>query len=274
MRAIAAADPSAFCEWLEVEVDGDRPELLSADFPAETLHADLVARVGQDRLLHVEFIRKPERDMAIRMVGYRAHLMKRHPGASIGQVAIILGEGWLQSCDDPANGFALGLRNVYLRERDADPLLARPVLAPVAVLAKGDVDARGAYLATAYKLAEPMPEGLRSMLRQAALDLATITLDRSTIDRIRKESGMTVESIADFYSETEVGQELGRRGIEQGIEQGIERTLAALLRSRFGNHGQVRAIAGQLARLPDQALAIDMIVRAQSLEDLLKELSH
>jgi hypothetical protein len=130
----------------------------------------------------------------------------------------------LQSCDDPANGFALGLRNVYLRERDADPLLARPVLAPVAVLAKGDVD-------------------------------------RSTIDRIRKESGMTVESIAAFFSETEVGQEIGRRG--------AERTLVALLRSRFGDHPRLPAIAGRLARLTDQADAIEAITRAQSPDELL-----
>ena len=30
---------------------------------------------------------------------------------------------------------------------------------------------------------------------------------------------MSVESIADFYSETEVGRELLNRGIEQGLER-------------------------------------------------------
>ena len=72
---------------------------------------------------------------------------------------------------------------------------------------------------------------------------------------------MTVESIADFYSETEVGQEIRRRG--------QERTLAALLHSRFGDHAQIPAIATRLAHLPDQAEAIDAITRAQSPDELL-----
>jgi NADPH-dependent ferric siderophore reductase len=76
---------------------------------------------------------------------------------------------------------------------------------------------------------------------------------------------MTVESIADFYSGTEVGREIGRRGREQGIEQ----TLLALLRSRFGDQPGIPAIASRLAHLPDQATAIDAIAQAQSADDLL-----
>lgn len=56
-------------------------------------------------------------------------------------------------------------------------------------------------------------------------------------------------SVADFYSETEVGRELVNRGIEQGIEREIDRSrqmLATLLRDRFGDQPEIAPIVERL----------------------------
>lgn len=273
MRRLAENDLGAFCDWLEVGLT-DPPRLLSGSFAAATLHADLLAQVSPMSLLHAEYIRSPESDMAVRMLGYRAQIMRVHPNMRVSQYAIVLGEGRIRSCDDPGNGFALGLNTIYLRECEPAMFLANPGLAPLAVLAKGSQETRAQSLASAVDLIQSQPGPQQSQLLEAAAVLATIRLDGITIDEIRRESGMTVESIADFYSETEVGQELVNRGLEQGREQGLERSskmLAALLRDRFGDQPEIPQVTEQLAHWPDPAAAVHAVIRAETLAELLNQ---
>jgi hypothetical protein len=275
MRGLVTRDLAAFAEWLKVPLEDDI-EIISESFAAETLHTDLLARVSRDRLLHVEYVRAPVRDTAARMAGYRAQIMRRHPDKSIAQYAIVLGEGWLRSCDDPINGFSLGLKSVYVRECDPAVLLSNSYRAPLAVLAKGDQDSRAKALSAALAMADKEPD--RQMLIDAALTLATITLDRSTLDRVREETGMTIETVADFYSETEVGRELlgrGREagrdeGREEGREEGHEDVLTALLKNRFGEQARTGEVAQRLAHFMDLATAVDVITKADSLDELLR----
>ena len=79
-----------------------------------------------------------------------------------------------------------------------------------------------------------------------------------------------MESIADFYSETEVGRELLNRGLEQGLERST-RLLTALLRDRFGDQPEIAEITERLVHWPDPADAVHAITRAQSLAALLAE---
>ena len=87
---------------------------------------------------------------------------------------------------------------------------------------------------------------------------------------------MTIESVAQFYLETEVGQEIQKQGIERGIEQGIEQgtisTLTALLRARFGEHAQIPTIAQYLVQGLDENVRIRMVTEAGSLDDLAARL--
>lgn len=79
---------------------------------------------------------------------------------------------------------------------------------------------------------------------------------------------MSVESIADFYSETEVGRELLNRGIEQGLERSSQ-LLTALLLDRFGEQPEIAAVTERLVHWPDPAAAVHAITRAESLAELL-----
>jgi len=270
MRRVAEGDLTAFCEWLEVDLDGPA-QILSGSFPAATLHADLLVRVSPRRLMHVEYMRTPPADLAVRMIGYRASIMRSHPGMQVSQHAIVLGEGRVRSADDPDNGFTLGLRTIYLRQCDPAPLLSVPGLAPLAVLAEGDRETRARSLVAAVSVIQARTESGpgQAQLLEAAAVLATIRLDGLTIDQIRRESGLSVESIADFYSETEVGRELVNRGIEQGIERSSQ-MLATLLLDRFGDQPEIPQIVGRLVRWPDPAAVVHAITRAQTLQELLR----
>jgi hypothetical protein len=271
MRRVAEGDLAAFCEWLHVDLVGPA-RILSGSFPAATLHADLLVQVSPGRLMHVEYMRTPPADLAVRMIGYRASIMRAHPGLQVSQHAIVLGEGRVRSADDPENGFTLGLQTIYLRECDPEPLLSVPGLAPLAVLARGDRPTRARLLVSAVNVIQAQTESgpQQAQLLEAAAVLATIRLDGLTIDQIRRESGLSVESIADFYSETEVGRELVNRGIEQGIERSGQ-MLATLLRDRFGERPEIAEIVNRLARWPDPASAVHAVTRAGSLLELLAQ---
>jgi hypothetical protein len=269
MRKLVADDLPAFAELLNVPIDDDQFEIISESFAAETLYTDLLARVGANRLLHVEYVRSPTRDVPARITGYRAQIMRRHPGKSITQFAIVLGEGRLQSCDDPPNGFKLGLKTLYVRDCDPQFLLANPHRAPLAVLAQGSTDKRIENLRTVMKMTRKEPDG--AFLAEAALTLATITLDRSTIARVMEELGMTVEDIAEFYSETTFGRAIHDHGREQGREEASVLALGALLRDRFGEHAQIQVLAERLAKSPDLDAVIHTINQAHSIDDLLDQ---
>jgi AcrR family transcriptional regulator len=134
----------------------------------------------------------------------------------------------------------------------------------LAVLAHGDDAARGRSLQRAIQGLNGLPEARRARLANAMAVLATKVLSTSTIDRITKESGMTIESVAQFYEQTEVGQEIRRHGLEQGTA----RTLTAMLRGRFGEHDHISTIAQNLARYSDDDRSIRLITEATTLDDL------
>jgi hypothetical protein len=261
MRTLIEDDLGAFCEWLgephEAEAD-----LMSSSFTAETMHADLVARVAPGRIVHAEYILQPNRAMTVRMVAYLARLLREYPDHSITQYAIVLDKGNLPSVDDPRTGFTLGLRTVYLRKSKPAPLLVHPSLGGLAVLAEGDEVGRGHFLKEAIQGVNQLPTIRQERLINAMVILASITLKASTIDLIAKETGMTIETVAQFYLGTEVGQEI--------LKQGTAKTLAALLRSRFGDDPRIPSIAGCLV-LAGEA-SYPLISEVSSLEDLYARL--
>jgi hypothetical protein len=206
------------------------------------------------------------------MLGYRAVIMAAHPGQSVIQYALVLKDGVTPNCDDTAVGFALGYRTVYLRDAAPESLLQHATLSVFAAIAAGDNETRAAGLARALALIETLPPTRTVALREAATVLATIRLDPHTIDQIGKESGMTVETIADFYSETAAGRELINRGVGQGLEQGIQQglveTLGAFIRDRFGDLPGVPEVARRLAHSGDLPAAVHAINHAATFEDL------
>ena len=263
MRQIVESDLAAFLEWLGIPVEGT-PTILPDTFTAETRYVDLIAEVGPDRLLHVEYVHTPKTDLAIRMLGYRAVIMAAHEGKSLTQYAIIMKDGRVPSCDDPENGFSLGFHPIYLRDHPPEPLRKGIALAALSSLAQGDTATRAEGLADAYARIQTLPETEIAALLEAADVLATIRLDPNTIEQIRKELGMSVKAVADFYSQTEAGRELMHRAEANGQAQMLE----ALLRDRFGDQPGIATTAGHLAETGDLAAAAHLVTHAQTFDDL------
>ncbi|WP_285598880.1 hypothetical protein [Kineosporia sp. NBRC 101731] len=267
IRPVVEGDFEAFATLLGIPVH-QPPVFLPGSFEDQSWQTDLLVRTGPEQLLHMEYMRSPEADMAARMTSYRGQIMLKHPGMRLTQVAIVLGNGRLQSRDDPGTGFCLGLRTIYLRELDPALLLSRPGLAPLAVLSRGTQEERGQHLAATLDLIGRQPAHRRSVLAWAAMTLAPITLDRSTIERIRKENTMTVNDVADFYSEIDFGIELQQRGRQEGRQEGSAKVLLALLHSRFGDQAGLPELADRLARTGDDAAAVEAINAATKPEDI------
>jgi hypothetical protein len=288
MRQIVEGDLPGVCRWLGVRREG-APQVLSSNFPAVTLSADLVARVGPRRLLHVEYVGRPAADLRDRMALYWALLRREHPGHRVLQFVIVMGRGTVRDAPEVGVSFP-DLQVIYLRDVDPERFLRTPGagLAPLAVLARGADHERVRTLGAAVRVIR-RDGGVRSgELFQLATGLARIALDRPTIEAIAKEAGMTLRELADqlaeFYKDSYVGEivkersrELGleegrEQGLEEGREQGREQgragVLIAVLRSRFGDHPDNDEVAHRLAGW-DPALAVTAITSAAAPSDLL-----
>jgi hypothetical protein len=248
MRHLVEADIEKFCQLVGVTVEG-APAPAAGSFPAQTLTTDLLAWVGPTHLLHAEYIRRPEPDTALKILAYRAAIMRRFPDARLTQLAIVLGQGFLQSADDPHGDFRLGLRTLYLRDMDPAPFLADAGFAPLAVLARGSDAQRRDWLAGALALALRQPPERRSELIEATMILAPITLDRSTIEQVWKEMDVdiTISEVVDFYRDGTYGQELLKEGRQEGRQEARLSMVSALLRAKFGDRPEVPKLAIRLA---------------------------
>jgi hypothetical protein len=276
-RRLVEADVAGFCAVLGVPIDPAVPgagSRLPSTFPGTTRTPDLLVRLRPGQLLHVEYQTTAGRGLALRMLGYRAAIMDAHAGEALTQKVVVLGDGTLDSIDH--EGFRLGCGVVHLRDLPPADLLTRSSLAPLAVLARGTQHQRAQALGAAVRLIRDSAGPRARELLEVATTLATIRLSPSTIGRIRQEAGMTVESIADFYEETDFGQEIRQRGRQagrqegrqEGREEGREEGLAVMLRERFGDHPDVPRLTAALAARPDLAAVYRQILAAATIEEL------
>jgi hypothetical protein len=101
--------------------------------------------------------------------------------------------------------------------------------------------------------------------------LARIRLNRSTIDRIRRENAMNsrdYKPLLDYFRNDDWAVEAREQGLEQGREQGRERLLRTFVAARFGDSPQARAAAERL-RGWDEEAAARAITTASDLTSLL-----
>jgi hypothetical protein len=71
---------------------------------------------------------------------------------------------------------------------------------------------------------------------------------------------MTIETVAEFYLGTEVGQEIHKRGIAKSV--------AASLRVRFGDHPDIPSTAAGLTLVKELDTCYCLISEASSMDDL------
>jgi hypothetical protein len=267
MRRWAERNLPPVAGWLDPTVAGLAPSAFVqrvATFAVPNVFADLLTTAGKNRLMHIEYETSPRKSLVPRMFNYRARIMTLYPKTRLTQHVIVLGNGRVRGHDDVSNGFILDLRIVYLRDRDAAEFLQNPVMAPLAVLTRGRRERRERSFAAALRLIRDGGHPGAGELLQTAETLALIRLDRFTIDRIRKENGMSIQPLVDHYRDTEVGQHLRRLGREE------EKTamLLAMVQSRFGRQPDASAIAQRLTGWTERE-AVDAILAASSIESLL-----
>jgi len=268
LRRLVEGDLPGTCELLGVPVDAP-PRVLNGTLPTATLSADLLLQVGPDRLVHVEYMRTATRDLVARMLIYRGLIMRRYPRARLTQHVIVLGDGTVRGHRDREHsGFELDLDLLYLRDLDPAVLLARPSLAPLAVLGRGDVPARAGAFAAALRLIRAQGGDRADELLEFAAVLGTIRLDRPTMERIAKEVPMTAESIAEFWRDGEIGQILIQQGRQEGRQEGRAELLMTLLRASFGDQPDLPEIAQRLAGWPSTEAAVRAITAATRPQDI------
>lgn len=275
MRRWAERNLPTVAGWLDPTVAGLAPTAYvqrPATFTVPNVVADLLITAGKNRLMHVEYETAPRKGLVTRMFNYRARIMTLYPQMRLTQHVLVLGNGRVRGHDDVRNGFTLDLRVIHLREQDPAYFLVDPVLAPLAVLARGSRKRREQSFGAALRLIRDSGHPQLGELFQIAETLALIRLDSSTIDRIRKENGMSIQPLVDHYRNTEVGHHLQRLGREEGLEKGRqeekEKMLLALLHSRFGDNPGAEKVVQRLATWTESA-AIDAILSAPDLEPLL-----
>ena len=280
LRLLAASDLAALCRWLGIDAD-EQSIRVSEALPATTQYVDLLAETGTDHLAHVEFVHGDGRDLGVRMVGYRARIMRQHTGRSLRQHVLVLGRANVPRVVRDGDEFALRLHVTYVRDHDPVELLTTPSLAPLAPLGRA-VDATqrrwvlGEALSVIKRDAEP---ARRQELAAVAATLASVYLAADSIDAAWKEAAMPLDII-----NTPLGQKLAAEGRAKGHAQGLaeghaegrRELLGALLRSRFGHDERIAGVVDRLLELPDRAVVAAMLDAhtVEELDERVAQLPH
>jgi len=268
LKAMFEFDLRGACRLLGVPVEGE-PVALAVEFTLTTKVVDLLVKVGPNRLMHVEYARRASDELVPRMLLYRGLIMQQFPKHHLSQHIVVLGEGTVTGFDNyEQNDFAVNLDVLYLRDADPDQFMDDVNFAPLALLRRIDPAEKVKVAARVIEMIRERGGKRLAQLLEFIAVLAVIASDRAVVEKIIEETEMTVESIAEFYRDTSVGQQLCQEGKEKGREEEREALLAALITERFGPSPQAAALAHRLARLPDGAHAVHLITTATSLGDL------
>jgi hypothetical protein len=284
MRRWGESNLAEVASWLQPGV-AHRPEKdfvrLSTAFAVPVIHADLLAGVGDDLLLHVEYESRSSGEIVRRMYDYRGRIMREHPGKRLEQYVIVLARGKVTGYADlELHGFALDLHVICLREHRPAEFLTRPLLAPFAALAHGTTEERAKALGAAMRLLSHSSHPRAPELLRITEALARLRLSRTIIHQVTKENSVEIESFIDVLRREEAAQieedawdagtvEGERQGLRRGRQEGRGRILLALLRARFGDSPDVREAAELLATWDDEEAAVRAITAAAEPRALL-----
>jgi hypothetical protein len=267
LRLLATDDLVAVCRWLGIVADPGTVRLSEA-LPSATQYADLLVGAGPGQLAQVEFVRRPARDLAARMLEYQARIMRLEPTAGLRQHVVVLAEGVVVNELADGDRFFARFEVTYLREESPTWLLSQVGLAPLASLGRvARASDRPQILREALEVIRrgATPERARHLVDVAAV-LAAIHLDAATIEAVGREAAMPIS-----LEGTEAGKVIAQRGRAKGLAEGRSdgesAVLAELLTARFGADERIPGIAGRLAGLDEKA-AVDAVLAADSLDEL------
>ena len=255
-------------------------EWLNSDLPrTQSRQVDLLGRMSDEHLLHIELQSTNLRSMPFRMAEYALVITRRH-GQYPVQLLIYVGNPPLRMTPEfRKEGMVCWYRQVDIRSLDAAALLASHRIEDniLAVLAGPEDSTEGirSVLRRIAKLSQPSREdalqhllvtcGIRGLAEVCKKELRTmpITLDlshdplfASYIERGRRKG------------ERQGRAEGERKGLQKGRQEGIKQVVQLLLEKRFGR--LPAPIAKRLAQFSDaeaRELAL-AIIDAKSLKEL------
>ncbi|MBK6872088.1 MAG: Rpn family recombination-promoting nuclease/putative transposase [Kineosporiaceae bacterium] len=279
LRTLAGDEILAVCGWLGIQADPGTVRLSEA-LPSATQYADLLVGTGPGRLAQVEFIRRPARNLPIRMLEYRARIMRLEPTARLYQHVVVLAGGDVENELTDGDRFFTRFDVTYVRRQDPDELLSQVALAPLASLgAVQRTRDRRVILRRALQVIHDgaAPEQARRLVDVAAV-LAAIHLDAATIEEVGREAAMPIS-----LEGTDAGRVIAQRGRTEGRDEGrvegrVEgrlegraegesAVLAELLTARFGADDRIPHLARRLAAAGEKA-AVSAVLAAATLDAL------
>lgn len=221
MRALAGG--AVVAEWLEVEL----PEYRSR-------RVDILCRLKDGRLLHIELQSRNDRYMAVRMAEYALAVYRRY-GEFPRQIVLYVGKAPMRmrtALRGPRMAF--GYEAIDARELDGDTLLESADVGDnvIAVLARLQ-NREAAVGRIVRRIAEATEAERETAVRQLLLLAGLRGLETNVEEEIRK-----VPILYDIMDNKVLGREY-RKGVEAGIQTGIQTGKSELLRSlaltRFGH---------------------------------------
>jgi predicted transposase YdaD len=289
MRELIEADLSAACRFLGIPITtaSEVPTVLPGSIPhaGRTGHADLLMRVGPDRLSHLEYQLKASSHLVLRMRKYCGEIMQKYPGDELAQHILILKNGQIaEPAEEWLQLFWKAVTVLYLRDVDPAVFLKEVSLAPLASLGRGGAAERAEAFRSALLLIGEQEDKTRvKSLLEHAVVLAKINLKPGVVERIVKEVFVS-QAIEDMAGEVfrragwgeslrqeglREGRQEGRQeGREDGLRSGRAQSLELVLRERFGDPPGILAVVQRLAGWSDPAAAMHAAFIATDLEAL------
>lgn len=247
-KSLAEQYPASFARWL-LGVDLPEIQVLKTELSLEPIRADALMLQTPNQLLHLEFQTTPESNppLPLRMLDYWVRLHRQYRCAIV-QIVLFL---------KPTDSEAAQIdqfqsettqhryRVIRLWEQDPAPLLADPMLLPLAVLANTNSPPQ-LLEQVAKEIARVESTDQQQALSSYAQLLAGLKFGKTMIQQAFRSSVMR---------ESVIYQEIYQEGRQEGRQEGEAALVLRLLNRRFG------AIA-------PEALAQIQTLTIEELEDL------
>jgi len=259
---------------------GPVAQWLNVDLPrTQNRQVDLLGRMDDGRLLHIELQSTNQRSMPFRMAEYALAINRRY-GQYPVQLLIYVGNPKLRMRPEfRTEGMVCRYRQVDIRSLDATALLASDriednILAVMAGL-EDSVEGIRSILVRIAKLPEPLRGealhhllltcGIRGLTRVCEKELRTMPI---TFDLSKDELFASYIERGRLKGERQGRLKGERQGRLEGEKEGVKKVVLLQLEKRFGR--LPASIAKRLARLSDaeaRKLAL-AIIDAKSLKEL------
>jgi predicted transposase/invertase (TIGR01784 family) len=270
-KYLAEKYPAAFARWL-LSTETTDIQVLKTELSLEPIRADSLAFLQvANQILHLEFQTSPysEPPISFRMLDYWVRLKRLYWNADIVQVVIYLKsiDSELVFVDQFQNdNTSHRYRVIRMWEQDPAPLLANPVLLPLATLAQTD-SPRALLQQVAEGVAMIEESSERSQLSTCIQLLAGLKFNQNLIRQLFRGEAMR-ESV--IYQEIlEEGRQLGRQqgvqqGVQQGKQQGVKEEALSLVSRQL-----IRRLGNIAPEIQQQISQLSLVQLEQLAEELL-----